>query len=121
MLEEVRNVLENEKFWTLGAQDLKNVEEKSALLGVLEPKLLTGLRERLTRKTRTKKVMIGNVFRGDRGDVPRWTNAVVLRVQILKLGHPLSGEHALSTEVLKCDVKAAKSREEVHELELARP
>ena len=122
VLEDIGHVLQDEVSRPLDAQDVVHLEEEIALIGVLEALLVSCFRERLTRKTRGKDVVIGHALGDDfvAAQIVKVTPSVDTEVDLvegLQRGLPLSSEHGTSLQLIEGDVEATQSSEEVDEAE----
>ena len=99
-----------------------HLEEEIALICVLEAQLVSCFRERLTRETRGKDVVIGHAPGDDfvAAQVVEVTPSVDTEIDLVKgpqRGLPLSSEHATSLQFIEGDVEATQPSEEVDETE----
>ena len=122
VLEDIGYVLQDEVLRPLDAQDVVNLEEKIALIRVLEAQLVSCFGEGLTRKTRGKDVVIGHAPGDDfvAAQVVEVTPSVDTEIDLIEgvqRGRPFSSKYATSPQLIEGDVEATQPSEEVDETE----
>ena len=119
MLQKIRDVFQHNERRSLLTQNPQEVSEHIPIAFAIESELLTRLRERLTRESSAKDVVIGDAPRHESADIVVGNDAEISLIESPQARIDLTRKDATNPKPLQTDVESAKPGEKVHHFHAA--